>query len=135
MNTTSTQKCSRPSESGSDAEGASWKMDNVASESVKVTSFTTLSNDAVAHEDSVTHETDRSNESELQTVPSKSKKRRQRASTSQGPAANTGPRPATAPMAMPVHVASGPANAPTTSHTAPTAVFATEHTMLASASS
>ncbi|KAL3226041.1 hypothetical protein MRX96_025260 [Rhipicephalus microplus] len=107
MNTTSTRKCSRPNESCSDDEGASRKMHAVATERATATSLTTPSNEAAAHEDSVTHETDGTNESEFQTILFKSKKRRQRASTSQGPAAHTGPRPSTAPTAMPAHVAPG----------------------------
>ncbi|KAL3243423.1 hypothetical protein MRX96_047428, partial [Rhipicephalus microplus] len=83
----------------------------------------------------VTHATDEISQSEFQTVLSKSKKRRQRASTSQGPAAHTGPRPATESTAMLAHVAPGTSNAPTATQTAPAGVRATEHTMPASASS
>ncbi|KAH8029064.1 hypothetical protein HPB51_022232 [Rhipicephalus microplus] len=79
--------------------------------------------------------TDEISQSEFQTVLSKSKKRRQRASTSQGPAAHTGPRPATESTAMLAHVAPGTSNAPTATQTAPAGVRATEHTMPASASS
>nr|XP_037288863.1 uncharacterized protein LOC119181723 [Rhipicephalus microplus] len=89
MDTTSTRKRSRPSESGSDDEGGSRKMHAVAPERATVACLTPTSNDAVAHEDAVTHATDEISQSEFQTVLSKSKKRRQRASTSQGPAAHT----------------------------------------------
>ncbi|KAL3207158.1 hypothetical protein MRX96_010474 [Rhipicephalus microplus] len=106
-NTTSTRKCSRPNESCSDDERASRKMHAVATELATAMSLTTPSNDAAAHEGSVTHETDGTNESEFQTILFKSKKRRRRASTSQGPAAHTGPRPSAAPTAMPAHVAPG----------------------------
>nr|XP_037270600.1 uncharacterized protein LOC119162238 [Rhipicephalus microplus] len=135
MDTTSTRKRSRPSESGSDDEGGSRKMHAVAPERATVACLTPTSNDAVAHEDAVTHATDEISQSEFQTVLSKSKKRRQRASTSQGPAAHTGPRPATESTAMLAHVAPGTSNAPTATQTAPAGVRATEHTMPASASS
>ncbi|KAL3199821.1 hypothetical protein MRX96_053679, partial [Rhipicephalus microplus] len=119
MDTTSTRKRSRPSESGSDDEGGSRKMHAVAPERATVACPTPTSNDAVAHEDAVTHATDEISQSEFQTVLSKSKKRRQRASTSQGPAAHTGPRPATESTAMLAHVAPGTSNAPTATQTAP----------------
>ncbi|KAL3248567.1 hypothetical protein MRX96_056417 [Rhipicephalus microplus] len=119
MDTTSTRKRSRPSESGSDDEGGSRKMHAVAPERATVACLTPTSNDAVAHEDAVTHATDEISQSEFQTVLSKSKKRRQRASTSQGPAAHTGPRPATESTAMLAHVAPGTSNAPTATQTAP----------------
>ncbi|KAL3224584.1 hypothetical protein MRX96_049473 [Rhipicephalus microplus] len=135
MDTTSTRKRSRPSESGSDDEGGSRKMHAVAPERATVACLTPTSNDAVAHEDAVTHATDEISQSEFQTVLSKSKKRRQRASTSQGPATHTGPRPATESTAMLAHVAPGTSNAPTATQTAPAGVRATEHTMPASASS
>ncbi|KAL3250022.1 hypothetical protein MRX96_055635 [Rhipicephalus microplus] len=122
MDTTSTRKRSRPSESGSDDEGGSRKMHAVAPERATVACLTPTSNDAVAHEDAVTHATDEISQSEFQTVLSKSKKRRQRASTSQGPAAHTGPRPATESTAMLAHVAPGTSNAPTATQTAPAGV-------------
>nr|XP_037278208.1 uncharacterized protein LOC119171534 [Rhipicephalus microplus] len=122
MDTTSTRKRSRPSESGSDDEGGSPKMHAVAPERATVACLTPTSNDAVAHEDAVTHATDEISQSEFQTVLSKSKKRRQRASTSQGPAAHTGPRPATESTAMLAHVAPGTSNAPTATQTAPAGV-------------
>nr|XP_037280370.1 uncharacterized protein LOC119173680 [Rhipicephalus microplus] len=118
MDTTSTRKRSRPSESGSDDEGGSRKMHAVAPERATAACLTPTSNDAVAHEDAVTHATDEISQSEFQTVLSKSKKRRQRASTSQGPAAHTGPRPATESTAMLAHVAPGTSNAPTATQTA-----------------
>ncbi|KAL3207680.1 hypothetical protein MRX96_052654 [Rhipicephalus microplus] len=108
MDTTSTRKRSRPSESGSDDEGGSRKMHAVAHERATVACLTPTSNDAVAHEDAVTHATDEISQSEFQTVLSKSKKRRQRASTSQGPAAHTGPRPATESTAMLAHQTPAP---------------------------
>ncbi|KAL3197071.1 hypothetical protein MRX96_014916 [Rhipicephalus microplus] len=122
MDTTSTRKRSRPSESGSDDEGGSRKMHAVAPERATVACHTPTSNDAVAHEDAVTHAPDEISQSEFQTVLSKSKKRRQRASTSQGPAAHTGPRPATESTAMLAHVAPGTSNAPTATQTAPAGV-------------
>ncbi|KAH8018379.1 hypothetical protein HPB51_003664 [Rhipicephalus microplus] len=106
-NTTSTRKCSRPNESCSDDEGASRKMHAVATKRATVTSLTTPSNDAAVYEYCATHETDGTNEFEFQTILFKSKKRQQRASTSQERAAHTGPRPSTAPTAMPSHVAPG----------------------------
>ncbi|KAL3193852.1 hypothetical protein MRX96_000140 [Rhipicephalus microplus] len=103
MNTTSARKNSRSSESGSNDEDASRKTHGEATERATATSLNTSSKDAVAYEDSVIHETDGTHE--FQTIFFKSKKRRQRALTSLGTAVHTGPRPATAPTAMPAHVA------------------------------
>ncbi|KAL1483652.1 hypothetical protein MTO96_033048 [Rhipicephalus appendiculatus] len=68
MDTTSTRKRSRPSESGSDDEGASRKLQAVATEHLTVTTPTTPSSDAVADEHSATHDADATNETDFQLV-------------------------------------------------------------------
>ncbi|KAL1414240.1 hypothetical protein MTO96_007605 [Rhipicephalus appendiculatus] len=65
MDTTSTRKRSRPSESGTDDEGASRKLQAVATEHVTVTTPTTPSSDAVADEHSATHDADATNETDF----------------------------------------------------------------------
>ncbi|KAL1444014.1 hypothetical protein MTO96_045715 [Rhipicephalus appendiculatus] len=81
MDTTSTRNRSRPSDSGSDDEGASRKLQAVATD-LTVTTPTTPSSDAVADEHSATHDTDATNETDFQLVlSSKSQKRRQRTAT------------------------------------------------------
>ncbi|KAL1463865.1 hypothetical protein MTO96_043175 [Rhipicephalus appendiculatus] len=85
MDTTCTRKRSRPSESGSDDEGASRKLQAVATEHFTVTTPTTPSSDAVADEHSATHDADATNETDFQLVLSKSQKRRQRTATSPRP--------------------------------------------------
>ncbi|KAH7975695.1 hypothetical protein HPB52_004583 [Rhipicephalus sanguineus] len=74
MDSTSTRKRSRPSESGSDDEGASHKMHAVETEHLKIISPTVLSSDAVAEEHSATHDADGTNETDFQPVLSKSRK-------------------------------------------------------------
>ncbi|KAL1437684.1 hypothetical protein MTO96_048712 [Rhipicephalus appendiculatus] len=93
MDTTSTRKRSRPSVSGGDDEGALRKTQAIATECLTVTSPTAPSSDAVADEHSVTHDSDGTNETEFQTTLFQSQKRRQRALTSPGPAANIDPAP------------------------------------------
>ncbi|KAL1443219.1 hypothetical protein MTO96_046070 [Rhipicephalus appendiculatus] len=133
MDTTSTRKRSRPRESGSDDEGASRKMQAVATERSTVTSPTAPSSDTAAEEPIVTHDADGTHETEFQTVLSKSQKRCQRALASPGPAANIGPLPGTTPAATPARVVPGPSNPPTATKAASTGVLAAADTMLPSA--
>ncbi|KAL3194190.1 hypothetical protein MRX96_016323 [Rhipicephalus microplus] len=107
MDTMSTRKSLRFSKSGSDDEGASWKMQAVASERLTVTSPTTTSSDAFTEEHSITHDTDGSNETKFYTILSRSQKRCQRAFTSPGPTTHTGSPPATAPEATPARLFPG----------------------------
>ncbi|KAH7946755.1 hypothetical protein HPB52_003978 [Rhipicephalus sanguineus] len=136
MDTTTTRKRSRPSQSGSDDEGASRTMQAVATERVTVRSPTTAPSDTVAEEQPVTHGADGTNETEFQTLFSKSQRRRQRASTSWRPAGNIGPPPGTAPAATPAahpstsRVVPGPANPPTATQAASTGVLRAADTML-----
>ncbi|KAL1478788.1 hypothetical protein MTO96_052385 [Rhipicephalus appendiculatus] len=135
MDSTSTRKRSRPSEPSSDDEGASRKMQAVATERPTVMSPTNV----VAEVHSTTKDTDVTNETEFQLVLSKSQKRRQRTSTPQRPVANIGP-PGTAPAATPaahsstardVHGLSNPLSA---THSTAAGVPAAADTMLTSAS-
>ncbi|XP_049271408.1 uncharacterized protein LOC125758366 [Rhipicephalus sanguineus] len=133
MDTTYTRKRSRASESGSDDEGASRKMQAVATERVTVMSPTAPPSDTVAEEHPDTHD------AEFQTVFSKSQKRRQRASTAPRPVGNIGPPPGTAPAATPAaqpstpRVVPEPAKPPTATQAASSGVLAAADTMLRSA--
>ncbi|XP_037501849.1 uncharacterized protein LOC119375889 [Rhipicephalus sanguineus] len=137
MDTTSTRKRSRPSESGSDDEGASRKMQAVATERVTVMSPTAPPSDTVAEEQPDTPDADGTNENEFQTVFSKSQKRRQRASTAPRPVGNIGSptAPAATPAAHPstARVVPEPAKPPTATQAASTGVLAAADTMLRSA--
>ncbi|KAH7942972.1 hypothetical protein HPB52_002917 [Rhipicephalus sanguineus] len=137
MDTTSTRKRSRPSESGSDDEGASRKMQAVATERVTVMSPTAPPSDTVAEEQPDTPDADGTNENEFQTVFSKSQKLRQRASTAPRPVGNIGPptAPAATPAAHPstARVVPEPAKPPTATQAAFTGVLAAADTMLRSA--
>ncbi|KAL1482131.1 hypothetical protein MTO96_015021 [Rhipicephalus appendiculatus] len=101
MDTTSTRKRSRPSESGSDDGGASRKLQAVATEHLTVTTPTTPSSDAVADEHSATHDADATNETDFQLVLSKSQKRRQRTATSPRPDTSVDTPPGTTTAAHP----------------------------------
>ncbi|KAH7947181.1 hypothetical protein HPB52_008062 [Rhipicephalus sanguineus] len=119
MDTTSTRKRSRPSESGSDDEGASRKMQAVATERVT--------------EQPDTPDADGTNENEFQTVFSKSQKRRLRASTAPRPVGNIGPptAPAATTAAHPstARVVPEPAKPPTATQAASTGVLPAADTM------
>ncbi|KAL1416099.1 hypothetical protein MTO96_028268, partial [Rhipicephalus appendiculatus] len=101
MDTTSMRKRSRTSESGSDDEGASRKMQAIATEHLTVTTSTTPSSDAVADERSTTHDADATNETNFQLVLSKSQKRRQRTATSPRPDTSVDTPPGTTNAAHP----------------------------------
>ncbi|KAH7943049.1 hypothetical protein HPB52_004130 [Rhipicephalus sanguineus] len=137
MDTTSTRKRSRPSESGSDDEGASCKMQAVATERVTVMSPTAPPSDTVAEEHPNTHDADGTNETEFQTVFSKSQKRRQRASTAPRPVGNIGhpTAPAASLAAHPstARVVLEPAKPPTATQAASTGALAAADTMTRSA--
>ncbi|KAL1477772.1 hypothetical protein MTO96_035487 [Rhipicephalus appendiculatus] len=90
-----------PSESGSDDEGASRKLQAVATEHLTVTTPTTPSSDAVADEHSATHDADATNETDFQLVLSKSQKRRQRTATSPRPDTSVDTPPGTTTAAHP----------------------------------
>ncbi|KAL1481388.1 hypothetical protein MTO96_034499 [Rhipicephalus appendiculatus] len=140
MDTTSTRKRSRPSEPSSDDEGASRKMQAVATERPTVMSPTASSTNVVAEEHSTTQDADITNETEFQLALSKSQKRRQRTSTPQRPVANIGSPPGTAPAATPaVHPSTargvhGLANPLSATQAAAAGVPAAADTMLPSAS-
>ncbi|KAL1479058.1 hypothetical protein MTO96_034843 [Rhipicephalus appendiculatus] len=140
MDTTSTRKRSRPCEPSSDDEGASRKMQAVATERPTVMSPTASSTNVVAEVHFTTKYTDVTKETEFQLVLSKSQKRRQRTSTPQRPVANIGPPRGTAPAATPaahsstardVHGLANPLNA---TQAAAAGVPAAADTMLTSAS-
>ncbi|KAL1421775.1 hypothetical protein MTO96_022823 [Rhipicephalus appendiculatus] len=101
MDTTSTRKRSRPNESGSDDEGASRKVQAVATEHLTVTTPNTPSSDAVTDEHSATHDADATNETDFQLVLSKSQKRRQRTATSPRPDTSVDTPPGTSTAAQP----------------------------------
>ncbi|KAL1442832.1 hypothetical protein MTO96_030608 [Rhipicephalus appendiculatus] len=140
IDTTSTRKRSRPSEPSSDDEGASRKMQAVATERPTVMSPTASSTNVVAEVHSTTKDTDVTNETEFQLVLSKSQKRRQRTSTPQRPVLNIGPPPGTAPAATPAAHSStardvhGLANPLSATQAAAAGVCAAADTMLTSAS-
>ncbi|KAL1482561.1 hypothetical protein MTO96_014164 [Rhipicephalus appendiculatus] len=139
MDTTSTRKRSRPSEPSSDDEGASRKMQAVATERPTVTSPTASSTNVVAELHSTTKDADVTNETEFQLVLSKSQKPRQRTSPPQRPVANIGPPPGTAPAATPAAHSStardvhGLANPLSATQAAAAGVPAAADTMLTSA--
>ncbi|KAL1479265.1 hypothetical protein MTO96_051990 [Rhipicephalus appendiculatus] len=124
MDTTSTRKRSRPSESGSDDEGASRKLQAVATEHLTVTTPTTPSSDAVADEHSATHDADATNETDFQLVLSKSQKRRQRTVTSPRPDTSVDTPPGTTTAAHPSFARNVPACATQPSATQPAVVGA-----------
>ncbi|KAL1473099.1 hypothetical protein MTO96_038925 [Rhipicephalus appendiculatus] len=124
MGTTSTQKRSRPSESGSDDEGASRKLQAVATEHLTVATPTTPSSDAVADEHSATHDADATNETDFQLVLSKSQKRRQRTMTSPRPDTSVDTPPGTTTAAHPSFARYVPACATQLSATQPAVVGA-----------
>ncbi|KAL1478322.1 hypothetical protein MTO96_035106 [Rhipicephalus appendiculatus] len=137
MDTTSTRKRSRPSESGSDDEGASRKLQAVATEHLTVTKSTTPSSDAFADEHSATHDADATNETDFQLVLSKSQKRRQRTATSPRPDTSVDTPPGTTTAAHPSFTRYVPACATQLSATQPAVVgaIAASDTIRPSASS
>ncbi|KAL1427083.1 hypothetical protein MTO96_017741 [Rhipicephalus appendiculatus] len=124
MDTGSTRKRSRSSESGSDDEGASRKLQAVATEHLTVTTPTTPSSDAVADEHSATHDADATNETDFQLVLSKSQKRRQRTVTSPRPDTSVDTPPGTTTAAHPSFTRYVPACATQLSATQPAVVGA-----------
>ncbi|KAL1476318.1 hypothetical protein MTO96_036599 [Rhipicephalus appendiculatus] len=136
MDTTSTRKRSRPSESGSEGEGASHKLLAVATD-LTVMTPTTPSSDGVADEHSATHDADATNKTDFQLVLSKSQKRRQRTATPPRPDTSVDTPPGTPTAAHPFVTRSVPACATQLSATQPAAVgvIAAADTIRPSASS
>ncbi|KAL1416109.1 hypothetical protein MTO96_028240 [Rhipicephalus appendiculatus] len=135
MDTTSTRKRSRPSESGSDDEGASRKLQAVATEHLTVTTPKTPSSDAVTDEHSATHDVDATNETDFQLVLSKSQN--QRTATSPRPDTSVDTPPGTTTAAQPSSTRYVPACATQLSATQPAVVgaIAASDTIRPSASS
>ncbi|KAL1484088.1 hypothetical protein MTO96_032779 [Rhipicephalus appendiculatus] len=88
-------------ESGSDDEGASRKMQAVATEHVTLTTPATPSSDAVADEHSGTHDADATNETDFQLVLSKSQKHHQLTAASPRPDTSVNTPPGTTTAAQP----------------------------------
>ncbi|KAL1479730.1 hypothetical protein MTO96_051623 [Rhipicephalus appendiculatus] len=137
MDTTSTRKRSRPSESDSNDEGASRKLQAVATEHLTVTAPTTPSSDAVADEHSATRDANATNQTDFQLVLSKSQKRRQRTATSPRPDTSVDTPPGTTTAAHPSFTRYVPACATQLSATQPAVVgdIAAADTIRPSASS
>ncbi|KAL1486720.1 hypothetical protein MTO96_031287 [Rhipicephalus appendiculatus] len=141
MDTTSARKRSRPSESGSDDEGASRKMQAIAAERLTAMSPTKPLSDAVAEEHFATRDADVTSETEFRLVLSKSQKRRQQSSTPLRTVATIGPPSGNAPAATPAAHPStardvpGLAEPSTATQAAATRVPAAANTTLPSATS